>query len=470
MLRKKHLPNILDDTIVAISTPMGEGGIGILRLSGKKALTIADRIFESKKGTKPSKAEAFTMHYGKIVDKGKILDEVMLSVMKAPKSYTKENVVEINCHGGILPMRKILELTIKHGARMAEPGEFTKRAFLNGRIDLAQAEAVLDIISSKTEGSMRMSLSQIEGEFSKKIRNLKNSLSDNLAEIEAALDFPEEDIEEKAKKNIHKNINNIHQEIKGLVDNAWKGIVLKEGVLCVISGKPNTGKSSLMNSFLKSNRVIVTPVPGTTRDAIEEVVNMDGVPIKIVDTAGISKANDIVEKHGIKRSKDYIERADLVLFMLDISKPWINADMDIFKRIRSKNFIIIANKSDLPKKRLNIAKVRNITGSREIIEVSVLKKRNLKKIEEAILKKIWHGNVSQPEGAFVNNLRHKKYLEEALKSTENAICTFKNRGPLNPETLSQELRESILSLGSILGENADVDILDRIFSKFCVGK
>ena len=469
-MRKKHLPNILSDTIVAVSTPMGEGGIGILRLSGKKAIGIADKIFESKKGIKPSKAKAFTMHYGKIKDKGKTLDEVMVSIMKAPKSYTKEDVIEINCHGGILPMRKILELTIKHGARMAEPGEFTKRAFLNGRIDLTQAEAVSDIISSRTEGAMRMSLSQIEGEFSKKIRSLKNSISDTLAETEAALDFPEEDIEGRAKNSIHKNINNVHREIKNLVDNAWKGIVLKEGILCVISGKPNTGKSSLMNSFLKSNRVIVTPVPGTTRDAIEEVVNMDGIPIKIVDTAGISKANNIVEKHGMQRSKDYIERADLILFMLDISKPWIKADMDIFKRIRSKNFIIIANKTDLPNKRLNINKVKGITGSKEIIEVSVLRKRNLKKIEEAMLKKIWQGNVSQPEGAFVNNLRHKKYLEEALKSTEKAIRTFKDRGPLNPEILSRELRESILSLGSILGENVDVDILDRIFSKFCVGK
>ena len=468
-MRKRDFSHNTDDTIVAISTPAGEGGIGIVRLSGKNALSIADKIFVSKNKSKPSKFKTYTVHYGRIINNHKTIDEVILTVMRAPKSYTKENIVEINCHGGIIPLRKVLDLALGLGARLAQPGEFTKRAFINGRIDLAQAEAVLDIIKSKTDSSMKVALGHLEGELSKKINSLKEALIDALSELEAQIDFSEEDVELASKGDLSRKLEGVFGEIEKLIENAWKGIIFKEGIMCVICGKPNVGKSSLMNVLLRRNRVIVTPVPGTTRDAIEEEINLQNMPVRIVDTAGIAEAKDIIEEHGIRKSRSYINMADLILFILDLSKHWSKADEEVFKSIKGKNVITIANKSDLARK-LNIDKVKKITETNEIIEVSLLRKKNTKTVEEAILRKIWHGEIPHPEATFITSLRHKKDLELAHKCLAKAIKALQQKTPHPPEIVASELQEALFFLGSILGDVVEPDILDRVFSKFCIGK
>jgi len=463
----------MHDTIAAVSTPVGEGGIGIVRLSGKNVFRIADKIFISKDKKKPSGCKTYTLHYGYIINKkvqNEIIDEVLLTVMKSPKSYTKEDIVEINCHGGIVPLRKILDLTLKLGARLAEPGEFTKRAFLNGRIDLAQAEAVLDVIQSKTEDSMRIAVEQLEGRLSVEIRALKEETLDIQSEIEASLDFSEEDIISTSREDILNKLDKVSKSIKKLIDDTWKGMIMREGILCVIAGKPNVGKSSLMNAFLKRNRVIVTPVPGTTRDAIEEEVSLEGIPLRLVDTAGISKARDLVERHGIKKSKSYIKKADLIIFMLDASKPWGTSDAKILKDIKGKNYIILLNKCDL-KTRLDFNRVKkSLLKNVPIIEISLKKKKNLEKLEKAILNKVWHGDIQKSEGAFVTNIRHKKALEGAHKSLRKARAILEKEKGHSPEVVASFLRETVMFLGSILGDTVEPDILGRIFSKFCVGK
>ncbi len=449
-----------------------------MRLSGKKALSIADKIFVSKSKVKPSQFKTYTIQYGHIVNpqtrkpanpQPETIDEVILTVMRAPKSYTKEDVVEINCHGGIVALRKTLDLVVDLGARLAEPGEFTKRAFINGRIDLAQAEAVLDIIRSKTESSMKVAMGQLEGRLSKEIRGLKEALLDILSEIEARIDFSEEDIELAPKKEIIQKVTKISLKIKKLIDEAWKGMILKEGIMCVICGKPNVGKSSLMNILLKRNRVIVTPVPGTTRDAIEEEISLEDIPIRVVDTAGISIAKDIVEEHGMRKSRSYIKRADLILFMLDTSKKWSKIDKEILDIIKEKHFIVIANKNDL-KKELDIKHVKKIIQKNEIIDISLLRRKNLDKLEKAILQKIWHGEILRPEGALVANLRHKKELEHAHNRINAAMHILRKDAQQTPEIVAADLNEAVFSLGAILGDTVEPDILERIFERFCVGK
>ena len=465
---KQNLLYNTDDTIVAISTPVGEGGIGIVRLSGKKALSIADKIFISKNKSKPSKFKTYTTHYGH-VGLDEVIDEVILTVMRSPGSYTKEDIVEINCHGGIICLRKVMDLVLFLGARMAQPGEFTKRAFINGRIDLAQAEAVLDVIRSKTESSMKVALGQLEGDLSKEVRKIKEALLTVLGQMEAQIDFSEEDIGLESTGKTFENLKKTSLRIKALIDESWRGMILKEGIMCVICGKPNVGKSSLMNVLLKRNRVIVTPVPGTTRDAIEEEINLGGIPVRVVDTAGISVTKDLVEKHGIRKSKSYIKRADLILFMFDRNSKWSKADRDIFNSIKTRSIIMIANKSDLAKK-LEMDKVRKLTGENKVIEISLLKKRNLEGLEKAILRKIWHGEIPHPEGTFITNLRHRANLEHAQKSVKKAITVLQPKGSFSPEVVASDLREAVFYIGSILGDTIEPDILDRIFSKFCIGK
>ena len=487
---KKKIAYDKGDTIAAISTPAGAGGIGIVRLSGKKALAITDKIFLPKDKSKPSDYKTYTTHYGHIVRNPsvvgrrsyvvttydirhttyEIVDEVILTVMRAPKSYTKEDIVEINCHGGIVCLRKVLDLTLKCGARLAEPGEFTKRAFLNGRIDLAQAEAVGDIISSKTESAMKVALEQLEGGLSKAIRRYRETLINALGEIEARIDFPEEDLGLKQNKEISRKLEKLSSEIKKLIEDAWKGMIVKEGILCVICGKPNVGKSSLMNALLRRNRVIVTPVPGTTRDAIEEEISLNGMPVRVVDTAGISDAKGTVQRHGVRKSRHYINRADLILFMVDLSRPSSGADKEIFNSIKDKKFIVIANKIDLPR-RMNIKKMfkKNVLEN-ALIEVSILKRKNLGSIEERISEKIWHGEILHPEASFVTNLRQKSDLENAYKAIRKAEMYLNNERTGYPEIVASELREAIFHMGSILGDNIEPDILGKIFSKFCIGK
>ncbi|MFH1593544.1 MAG: tRNA uridine-5-carboxymethylaminomethyl(34) synthesis GTPase MnmE [Candidatus Omnitrophota bacterium] len=494
---KRGLQHNADDTIVAISTPVGEGGIGIVRLSGRQALSIADRIFASKDGSKPSAYKTHTTHYGYIVKNrlsrtvllrqaclpaGKevlrrtstppsanIIDEVILTVMRAPKTYTKEDVVEINCHGGVVCLKRVLDLALNLGARLADPGEFTKRAFMNGRIDLTQAEAVLDIIRARTDLSMKLSMRQLEGGLSKRIKAIKERLVDILSGLEAEIDFSEEEIVAGSERRAEDLLTDVSKEIEALIKGSRKGMILKEGIMCVICGRPNAGKSSLMNAFLRRNRVIVTPMPGTTRDAIEEEVNLGDVPVRIVDTAGISHGKNIAEKHGISKSRSYMKMADIIIFMLDLGRRWSKVDGEILNSIKDKNFIVVANKSDL-KRRLDLKRLRKLTGNSEVIEISLLRKTNLDSVEKLILQKVWDGEILQPEGHFVTSLRQKGRLSSAQKSIKASLKGLSGRADVSPEITASDIREAIFHIGSILGDSADPDVLDRIFSKFCIGK
>jgi len=475
----------MNDTIVAVSTPIGEGGIAIVRLSGRDSLKIADRIFKSKDGKKASKFKTYTVHYGHIVVRrssfvvrkntkyeirntnDEIIDEVLLTVMKAPRSYTKEDIVEINCHGGIQAARKVLGLVMKRGARIAEPGEFTKRAFLNGRIDLAQAEAVLDVIRSKTEGSLKVAMDQLEGGLSKEVDSIRDAAIDLASQVEAAIDFPEEELETAEKRELIKKANNIARRLKLLCDTYGEGMVFREGVLAIICGKPNVGKSSLMNLLLKRDRVIVSPVPGTTRDAVEETINLKGVPIRLVDTAGIAEAKDALWKAGVARSKRYLELADIALLVLDGSAAIDKKDAAIIKLVGDKKKVVIINKTDLPKK-INAKTVKKIFRRARLVEISVEKKKNIGRLERAISDTVWSGDFVQGEAAIVANLRHKELLDRALGNM--LVVKEALRKGREAELVAIDIKEAVFNLGLIIGKSVSDDILDRIFEQFCVGK
>lgn len=457
-----------DDTIAAISTPHGEGGISIVRLSGKSALAIGDRLFSSPKKGQPSSYATGTVHYGCIRTPGgkELVDEVLLTVMRAPGTYTTEDVVEISCHGGTMPSKRILELCLDEGARLAEPGEFTKRAFLNGRIDLSQAEAVLDVIRSETDISRRIAARQLQGEFSGEIRDLRGAIMDVLSRIELSIDFSQEDVTFSPKEEITKYVRNAYLSTKKMLETSEKGMVLREGASVVICGRPNVGKSSLMNALLRHDRVIVTPVAGTTRDVVEEFINIAGVKVRISDTAGMIETRDRVEIEGIKRSKEKLADADVVIFMLDASCPLSRRDEEIFLALRGKKTIIVANKTDL-RCRLNV-KDAGERFAGPVLKVSALKKKGLEQIEDALAGNIFNGNPGLPEGPVVTNIRHKKALEEAAGSLERAMdLTGEN---YNGELLASDLNDAVHRLGLIIGESIDDDILDRIFSQFCIGK
>jgi len=458
----------VEDTIVAIATPVGEGGIGIVRLSGPLSIKIADDIFAPKSEGRVSEFKTYTTHYGHVIDKNKnVIDEVILTVMRAPASYTKEDVVEINCHGGIQALRKVLALVVKSGAKVAEPGEFTKRAFLNGRIDLAQAEAVLDVIRAKTEGSLKVAMNQLDGELSKSVNAIREDLLDIASRIEASIDFPEEDVGPDDKIDLSGKAEAIIKKLKGLVDSYEEGVILREGLLAIICGKPNVGKSSLMNLLLKRDRVIVSPVPGTTRDAVEETINLKGVPIRLVDTAGISVAKDILEKESVKRSKKYLKMADIALLVLDASTAMDRKDKEIGRLIGDMKKIVIINKSDLRRK-IDIAEVRSLFKGDKIVEISVEKKSNIGKLEEIIIDTVYSGSFTQGESAIITSARHKASLDKAHRSMLSVKKAITRE--LSPELLAIDIKDAIYELGLIVGKSVSEDILDRIFERFCIGK
>ncbi|MCM8763544.1 MAG: tRNA uridine-5-carboxymethylaminomethyl(34) synthesis GTPase MnmE [Candidatus Omnitrophica bacterium] len=474
----------LEDTIAAISTPLGESGIGIVRISGKRALEIADSIFLSKNGSKPSKYRSFTLHYGHIVKntryairytkpkiqdskfKKNIIDEVLLTVMRAPRTYTREDIVEINCHGGIVPLKKILELVLKRGARLAQPGEFTLRAFLKGRIDLAQAEAVLDIIKAKTEKSLEIACQQLEGKFSDKIRALKDKILNIYAEIEASIDFPEEDLDLHSRIFLLTKLKKVKGDIVDLLKDADKGIIFREGISVVICGKPNVGKSSLMNLLLKRKRCLVSPFPGTTRDIIEEWVNIEGIPLRLIDTAGITETNNVVDEEAIKISQDCFRIAELVLFMLDGSRKITKEDKAVFQMIRDNPKIILINKIDLPQK-FNLADVRKVFPGK-IIKISCVSGEGLDKLYEEIKDSVLEGEVVKPEGYLVTNLRHKEAILKAKDFLERA-CRGLEQG-ISPELVALDLKDVLVNFQIVLGETFSSDVLEKIFSQFCIGK
>ncbi len=456
-----------NDTIAAISTPLGEGGIGIVRISGKEAFKIADKVFVPSSGVKPSSCSNATVHHGFIDKGGEVVDEVLLTVMKSPRTYTAEDIIEISCHGGRTPLKNVLEACLNEGARLAEPGEFTKRAFLNGRIDLAQAEAVLDVISSKSSAANKIAMEQLRGAFSLEIGAMRSDIIDLLSLIELSIDFSDEDVEFESIKKITDKVVSLATKIKRVLDTSDKGIVFREGVKAVICGRPNVGKSSLMNALLRDERVIVTSIAGTTRDVIEESINIDGVRVSLSDTAGIIETSDRVEAEGIKRSKERLERADIIILVIDQSRPLSSKDKEIFDIAKNKKMIVALNKKDLPNA-FKTEEVRSLLGIKEAVQVSAVTKEGLEKIEQAISDKIFNGKVHMPEGAVVTNLRHKEALEKALENIERAQKLTEKS--YNGELLASDLREAVFQLGLIIGESIEDDVLDRIFSQFCIGK
>ncbi len=476
----------LDDTICAISTPVGESGIGIIRLSGKDAFGIADRLFIPKNSPKPSKCASFSVHYGHIFESKKlkvknlklkkakhkgresgIIDEVLLTVMRAPRTYTRQDVIEINCHGGIVPLKKILDLVIKEGVRLARPGEFTLRAFLNGRIDLTQAEAVLDIISSKTEKSLELAYSQLEGRFSSLIKDLNKKLLDVYAQIEARIDFPEEGLEFKFRKELIKELDILMRDIRNLLETSKRGIILREGLSVVICGRPNTGKSSLMNVLLNKRRCLVSPVAGTTRDTIEEIANIGGIPVRLTDTAGIKFPSDLIEKEAVSRSRESLKSADLILLMLDASRKYSREDEELIDSIKGKTKLVLLNKVDLPRK-LEVSRVKERLGHNKILGVSCFTHEGIDKVIRKIKDLIFGGHIASSDGHMVTNLRHKEALEKTRVLLESAGAGLK--GDISPEFIAIDLKEGLRYLGEILGNDVSPDVLNRIFSRFCVGK
>jgi tRNA modification GTPase len=458
-----------DDTISAVSTAIGEGGIGIVRLSGPKAVGIADQIFEGIKGRCVRDIASFQAGYGRIVDPAAkaAIDEVLVLVMRAPKSYTREDVVEIHCHGGPVPLRKILDLTLTYGARLAEPGEFTKRAFLNGRLDLTQAEAVIDIIRSKTDASLKMAVGHLAGHLSEKIRGMRHEILRMIAHLEAAIDFPEEDIEQIAASEVAEMLKPVIQDVDGLLSTAQTGRILREGLQTVIIGKPNVGKSSLLNALLREKRAIVTDIPGTTRDVIEEYLNIRGIPLKIVDTAGIRETADIVERIGVEKAREFVAGADLLLLLLDASTPLTPEDREVLSLLPGRQAIVLVNKSDLPVS-LEMEEVARLIEDRQLIRISVLEGTGLAELEQAIVDRVYSGQVIQAEGAFVNNVRHANLLRQAKLRLEDVITTIAAGMP--PDCIVVDLRESWERLGEITGDTVGEDIIDQIFTQFCIGK
>ncbi|HZK00154.1 MAG TPA: tRNA uridine-5-carboxymethylaminomethyl(34) synthesis GTPase MnmE [Tissierellaceae bacterium] len=456
------------DTIAAISSAVGEAGIGIVRLSGRDAINLANNIFKGI--NKPLvDAENRKMTYGHIIDNrnDQLVDEVLIVSMKAPHTYTREDVVEIYCHGGIIPVKKILDILLTNGARLAEPGEFTKRAFLNGRLDLSQAEAVIDIINAKTDKSHQVSMNQLEGSLSNKITAIRDKILSMIAHVEASIDFPEDDIEEITYEELEQIAAQVIDDLEKLLSTADRGKILRDGLNTVILGKPNVGKSSLLNALLRENRAIVTDIPGTTRDIIEEYLNIDGIPLKIIDTAGIRETEDLVEKIGVDRAKESVDLADLIIAIFDVSRELSDEDFKIIELIKDKKSLVLLNKTDLPNKYTK-KHLDELLEGKEIISSSIINEIGLDILEDSIKRMFYAGELELDSTVVVTNIRHKNSLEKALKNIESAYEDIKASVPL--DCIEVDLRDCWERLGEISGDTISEDILDKIFSQFCIGK
>ncbi len=456
----------LDDTIAALSTPAGSGGIGIVRISGPDAVEVADRLFVPAKGKPLGERKSHTVSYGKIVYDGRVCDEVLVSIMRAPNTYTREDIAEINCHGGIRSVTAVLEAVLKSGARLAEPGEFTKRAFLNGRIDLTQAEAVADIISAKTDKSREAALKRLDGSLCVKIRALREKILLMLANIEAAIDYPEHDDETMTYESVANGSRELMSELDRLIAGADTGRIYKEGIKTVILGKPNVGKSSLLNAAVDEERAIVTDIPGTTRDVLEELININGIPLRLTDTAGIRDTDNPIEKIGVEKSRSLADEADLVLLMLDGSRPLDDEDRKLINLSENKNRIVIINKSDLAQC-IDISEITALTGS-DPIAVSVKQDSGIELIYERIRSMFLGGSIAADDEVLISSERNKNSLYKAKQFLYNVIETVDNRMP--EDLISIDLTQAYEALGEITGETLDEDIIDKIFSEFCLGK
>lgn len=456
------------DTIAAIGTRPGEAAIGIVKISGERSVEIAGKIFRSAGDRKISDIGTYKMIYGKIIEEdGSIVDEVLVSVMKKPKSYTREDVVEINCHGGIVATSKVLELCLKNGARLAQPGEFTKRAFLNGRIDLSQAEAVAELVKSKTEQSLKIAARNLNGEIKKEIKKLRERVLDILVQLEASVDFIEEDLEITPYQELSAGVAAILEKIKELIKDEKRGEIVKNGVKIAIVGRTNVGKSSLLNVLSKKEKAIVTSIPGTTRDAVEEVLNVEGIPLILVDTAGIRKTKNTIEKLGVEKSLKHINEAEVIIFVVDGSKKIGEMDIEIAERIKGRKVIACVNKIDL-KQKIEKIKINNYIAESNIVEISVLKGVGIERLEDKIKEMVMNEKDFNIEEKIIINIRHKgvmKKVAELLHSTENAM-----KEKMSEEFPSADLKIAYDLLGEIVGETTREDVLDKIFSQFCIGK
>ena len=468
---------ITDDTIAAISTPLGEGGIGIVRLSGPNALDIAERIFLSPKGKRLETAKSHTLTHGRIVDPmtGATVDEVLVTVMRAPHTYTAEDVAEINCHGGVLPLRRVLELVLRHGARLAEPGEFTKRAFLNGRLDLSQAEAVIDLIRARTDESRDLALAQLSGGLSEEITAVRDAVASLCAQVEAYIDFPEDEIEPASEDFLLQETGWVRDRLSLLSQSFEEGRFFREGLRIAIVGRPNVGKSSLLNALLRRDRAIVADTPGTTRDVIEEYLNLKGLPVRIMDTAGIRETHEMAEREGVIRSLKAIDNADVAIAVIDGSVPLHREDREVLERIKNKKSIIALNKSDLPD---TTADPGTCLGdySRNILRISAKTGAGIDPLKDLILDTALansrrpHSGGHEDEGGdvIVTNVRHKTALDSSADALKRAADVLRSHQPL--EIVAIEMRDALDRLGEIVGAVTTEDILDRIFSEFCIGK
>lgn len=458
---------IRDDTIAAIATPIGMGGIGIIKISGPKSVEIATQIFRPRNSPLPFKSHH--LYYGEVSDprERRTIDEVLLSFMAKPRSYTREDVVEINCHGGYLVLQKILELVVKAGARLAEPGEFTKRAFLNGRIDLTQAEAVVDLIESKTGLSLAFASSQLKGALSQEINSLKGGLVEMLSTLEASINFPEEDLETLSPLKLIDHTDRLISRIEKLLNTYAEGRLYREGVSTIIAGKPNVGKSSLFNALWGEERTIVTSVPGTTRDFIEEIINVKGIPLKIMDTAGLRDPKDSIEKEGVRITRNKLDGADLTLLVIDSSLSLDKEDEALLKALKGKNVVVTCNKMDLPRKVSPDAIQRWFPAS-QIVPISALYKTGIEELREVIASSLMTHKRSLPSCPLISNLRHKLALQKALSLLREAREGLQKN--ITPEFTASDLQAALHHLGEITGHTTPEEILDQIFSRFCIGK
>lgn len=457
------------DTISSISTPMGEGAIAIVRLSGDEAINIADKIYKGKH--KLINVDSHTINYGHIIDPetNDVVEEVMVAVMRAPRTYTREDIVEINCHGGIMTVNRVLELTLSNGAKLAEPGEFTKRAFLNGRIDLSQAEATMDFIRSKTDRASKVAMQQIEGRLSTLIKGLRQSILEILAQVEVNIDYPEyDDVEEATNQFLLTEAEKIKTSIESLLQTGTQGKILREGLSTVIVGKPNVGKSSMLNNLIQDNKAIVTEIAGTTRDVLEEYVNVRGVPLRLVDTAGIRETDDIVEKIGVERSREALSKADLILYVLNYNEALTESDYQLAEVIKNEDVIVIINKTDLSQA-LDIEAVKQMVGvDTPIVMTSMVDQSGIEQLEEKIRDLFFEGTVSNQDMTYVSNARHISLLKDAKQSISDAIMAAESGVPI--DMIQIDLIKTWELLGEVIGESVADGLIDQLFSQFCLGK
>ena len=463
------------DTIAAIATAMTPSGIGIIRISGDEAVSITDRIFEAAGKKKLKDLPSHTIHYGHIKDGEDVIDEVMILLMRAPKSYTREDTVEIDCHGGVYVMKRILETVIKYGARPAEPGEFTKRAFLNGRIDLSQAESVIDVIHAKNEFALKSSMNQLSGALSDEVKELRGQVLHEIAFIESALDDPEHISLEGYPQELEQKVTSIHSRIETLLKNSENGRILKEGISTVIVGKPNAGKSSLLNTLVGEERAIVTDIAGTTRDVLEEQMNLNGIILNIIDTAGIRSTDDVVEKIGVDKARKYLKDADLVIYVVDTSTPLDENDFEIIELLKDRKAIILLNKSDLSplitKTEMKEAVEKQNGRSEEpirMISISAKEQTGIDELQQAVQEMFFSGEVTFNDQVMITNIRQKASLQEALSGLELVLQSVRDGMP--EDFYSIDLMNTYEALGSIIGEAMEDDLVNEIFSKFCMGK